>query len=305
MAESEARKRWPLSRALLVGVLALALVEWIAAARAYRTAITPEDWDALAHAVAGLPANEPVQLADDWLSPRARMAIPRLARTESTAPHDLRSPGKLHVIGWSGQGWSDRLQNDLEDRPAPTLEQTQDFGELTLTTWAWPDRADVLASFVDDVLELQASADGRACKGKRIFKCRGARAQPKLVEIDYRPRHCLQVTVDEGDSMTLTYPDMPLGTVLRGHVGWGDFNRRLRSDAPATVVVRIGDRIAARWTVSDAQGWHPIAVATEPGTADVAIEITPATAGTWQRTGYTSRPPHPPCFELRALTEDA
>ena len=301
---ADERRGWPLSRALLVGVLALALVEWIAAARAYRTAITAEDWDALQQKVAGVPADEPVLLADDWLSPRARMAIPRLARTEATAPHDLRSPGKIHVIGWSGRGWSEALQHDLEDRPAPTLAQTEDFGALTLTTWAWPDRPEVLASFVDDVLSLRASADGRSCKGKRVFKCRSARAQPQVVEIDYRPRHCLEVTVDEGGSMRMTYPDMPSGTVLRGHVGWGDFNRRLRSDAPATVEIRIGDRLAARWTVSDAQGWHPIAVATEPGAADVSVDIVPATPGTWQRGGFSSRPPHPPCFELRSLSED-
>lgn len=302
---AEARRGWPLSRALLVGVLALALVEWIAAARAYRTTITPDDWDALRQEIAGVPADEPVLLADDWLGPRARMAIPRLARTESTAPYDLRSPAKIHVIGWSGRGWSEGLQHDLEDRPAPTLEQTQDFGALSLTTWAWPERAEVLASFVDDVVSLRASADGRACKGKRTFKCRSARAQPQVVEVDYRPRRCLEVTVDEGGSMRMTYPDMPLGTVLRGHVGWGDFNRRLRSDAPATIEIRIGDRLAARFTVSDAQGWHPIAVATAPGTADVSVDVVPATPGTWQRGGYTPRPPHPPCFELRSLAEGA
>jgi len=153
------------------------------------------------------------------------------------------------------------------------------------------------------VLALVVESDGGPCRGKRTFKCDEGRVQPRVIEVDYRPRRCLEIDVSDGTTVRLIYRDMPLGTVLRGHVGWGDFNHRLRSDAPTNIALSINGDIRARWVATDTQGWRPLAVATTPGVADVEVAITPALQRTWGRDGYGARAPHPVCFELRALQE--
>ncbi len=291
-----------MARALLLAVVAVALLEWVAASRAYRTSISEDDWTQLQQAVAALPANEPVVLADEWLAQPARMRVPQLTRLSMVAPPDLREPERVHVLG-AGHAWSDALDADLEDRVAPQLDETQSFGGLTLTTYRFTDAAPAIASFVDDVMSLEVSSQGRKCEGKRTFKCKQGRVRSRTVEIDYRPRRCIEVDVSDATTVELTYPQMALGTVLRGHVGFGDFNRRLRSDAPVQVEVRIGDRVAARYLATDAEGWRPLAVATEPGPADVTVALTVAVQGSWGRTGYSERPAHADCMELRALSQ--
>jgi len=294
------RLRW-----VLVAVIAVALVEWVAAARAYTNSVGADDWTAFGQRVDSLPPDEPVVFADDWLAPRARMASSPLARLEAAALPDLREPTRIHVLGWRGRAWSDALQADLEDRPAPHPESTLEFGDLTLTTYAWPDAAVPTASMVDDLMALSVESDGGRCRGKRTFKCAEGRVVPRVVEVDYRARRCLEIDVSDGATVRVLYRDMPLGTVLRGHVGWGDFNHRLRSDAPANIELSIDGHVHARWLASDTQGWRPLAVATTPGTANVEVAITPALQRTWSRDGYGARAPHPVCFELRALQDGA
>lgn len=288
----------------LLAMVGVALVEWVAAARAYRDVVHDADFTALAEAVSALPPDEPVLMADAWLGPRARMRVPALARIDAATPPDLRAPGRVHVLGVQGRAWSESLQTLLEDRSPPIREGQTSWGGLTLTTWAWPSGAPVLASFADEPLALRVQADGKACKGKRTFKCTQGHVRSEVLEVQYQPRRCLTVDVTDGTTVALSYPNMALGTVLRGHIGWGDFNRRLRSDAPIGIVVRIDDEVAARFVATDAQGWRPLAIATEAGHGDVVVELTAAVQGTWQRTGYASNKAHTACFELRALDEE-
>lgn len=290
--------------ALLLGVVVLALIEWVAGARAYRTTIAPEHWRALGEAVDALPPDEPVRFADDWLMPSARLNMPALARASELAPPDLREPGRIHVLGEGGHAWSDALQADLEDRPPPTLLTSRVWGGLTLSTYAWAHAAPRRASFVDDLLALRVSSEGKRCEGKRTFKCPQGRVRSRITEVDYRPRRCVEVDVADATAVQIRYPEMPLGTVLRGHVGFGDFNRRLRSDAPVNVEVAVDGSTVARFIATDADGWRALAIATTPGTAEVTVTITPSVQGTWNRTGYAPRTAHALCFELRALQKE-
>lgn len=292
-----------LARVLLAGAVGVALLEGIVGAVVYRPATQPDDWQAASVALAELPADEPVWLGTPWLGPRARMHLPRLARWDAVAPPDLRGAARFHVLGLAGDAWSSALQDDLEDMPAPALAGQRELGGLALYTYEVAGARAPLADFVTDAARLAVETDAGSCRGGAARRCEEGRVGVAVAEIGYRPRRCLKVELDDGVPLRLRYPAMPTGDVLRGHVGVHDFNARLRSDAPLRLEVRIDDELRARWLYTDAQGWWPFAVQTEPGTHDVELRLTPAVRGTWQRSGYEAGRGHEPCVELRSLQE--
>lgn len=293
------------ARVLLGMVAAVALVELLASAVVYRPAVQPRDWEAAAEALAELPADEPVWLGTPWLGPRARMHLPRLAGWGAVAPPDLRGAPRFHVLGLEGDAWAPTLQADLEDLPAPTLVDTHALGGLALHTYELPAAGVTVASFVEQASAVKVETDRGACRadGRGSWRCDEGRVEVTTIEVEHRPRRCLELELSDGATVRLRHPAMATGTVLRGHVGVHGFNARLRSDAPVRVRVSIDGQRVAQWLVSDAQGWWPFAVRTEPGTHAVELELSAAVRGTWQRGGYDARELHAPCVELRALQE--
>lgn len=294
-----------LARWLLGVVLGVTVLEWGASALAYRVTIEPADWKQASVALAQLPAEEPVWLATPWLGPRARMHLPRMASFDAVAAPDLRGAPRFHVLGRAGDQWSTPLQADLEDLPAPTLVASQDLGGLQLSTYEQPSAGRVLADFVTEASTLTVSTPSGPCRGRGRRTCEEGRVGVAVAEVDYRPRRCLRAEVRGGTAVTLRYPQMPVGDVLRGHVAFDDFNARLRSDAPVRLRVLVDGQRVAQWLVGDEQGWWPFAVRTEPGVRDVELQLVPAVRGTWQRGGYEDGRVHAPCVELRSLQEGA
>ena len=294
-----------LARGLLVGVLSVAVLECVVSALVYRSPIDEEDWRALDQA---LDPELPVYLATDWLDPVARMESAQLARLENLARPDLHGASRFAVVGFSGDAWSERLQADLEDLPAPQVEDERSFGALQLTTYSLTTGAQQ-----DDLLSQPArlavsNRDGK-CRGRNgRFTCgRGrnanAKVEPTVAEIDYRPRRCLGVDVDDGDEVHVQVPDFAFGDVLRGHLGFDDFNMRLRSDATVSLTVKADGSPIGRWSFSDAQGWAAFAVATPPGASHLELVIQPSVRGTWDSKGHRSRPVHRACVEVRSFEE--
>ena len=265
------------ARLLLGAVAAVTALELLAASHVYGDSIDDEDWAAARIAVAALPEGEAVALGTPWLGPRARMEIPALAAAQNVARPDLRGIDRLHVLGLGSDAWSSELDDDLEggERPAPVSET--EIGPFTLTTYALGG---------GPVLDRLAPRKGR----------------PAIVEVDYRPRACIVATPKaDGEPVVLSKARMELGSELRGHVGFSDFNARLRNDAPARVVVRVDGRTVARFLAADEEGWRPFAVRTWPGVADVEVEVTVGVRGQWGKQGLSDRQPRNVCVELRSL----
>jgi hypothetical protein len=290
------------ARFILAAIGALACVELVAAARAYRTTVEPEHWEAVRAAIEAAP-DEPVWLATEWLGPRARMALPALGSIEASARPDLRGAARFSVLG-HGAAWSETLEQDLEDLPAPTRVSERAFGPLVLTTYEQRGATEPLADLLADVGRLVVQVDGARCKGQgRMWRCNLGRAHPITAEIDYRPRRCIAIEADDGVPVRIDWPATLTGDVLRGHVGFHDFNRRLRSEAAAELSVIVDGTVRARMIATDAEGWKPFAVRTEPGTHDLALEVAVAARGTWDPGGYDAGAAHAPCVEMRTFTE--
>lgn len=293
------------ARILLHSVAALVLIELTASLISYRSRIFDEDWEAVREA-----ANPelPLYVATAWVDPVARMELPAAAELDALGRPDLRGVSRFSVLGVGKSQWSEDLQSDLEDLPAPSLESTQRFGALTLSTYSL--RAGSRVADLSEVpSKLDVEVDGTACshRGTRWTCGRGQAATGEveytMAEIDYRPRRCLAAALDDGARLEIRAEGSELGDVLRGHVGFDDFNRRLRSDAVVSVEIQVDGDVAGRWVFSDDEGWQPFAVAVPPGVHDLTVVAQPTARGTWERQGYDGSRAHRFCLELRSFEE--
>lgn len=293
---STAAARWP--RWLALGVVALAGVEWIAAGLAYRDRIDDADWTQLADAIAAKGDDAPVLLATDWLGPSARMHVPAIAERAALSRPDLHGLPHFHTVGLDAS-WSEALEHELEGLPAPELLERRTLGPFTWASWAQPDAGAVLDTLADAPLAVRSN--GGSCRGRGSWKCSEGELAPAIVEIDYRPRACLGLELHDGTTVVLRWPGATLGTILRGHLGFGDYNARLRNDAPAQLRVRIDGEERLRVIVSDAEGWRPFAIATAPGTAEIELELTVGLSGVWKGRAYDATPTRTLCLEARTI----
>lgn len=296
MPLSQARRR----AAVLLGAVGLvAALEWVAAARAYRTLLAPADWEAARAALAGVPPDEPVVLADDWLGPLARRHLPALQR--SLGRPDLHGAPRLHVLALADP-LTPPIRDDLAGL-APEPAGADDLGPLKLHHFTVPSSGHVLWDILDPPAALLARDGVGACRrAQKTWTCKQGRASVRHAEIGYRPRRCLALDLNDGATFELR-GRVDLGARLRGHLGMFDFNGRLRNDAPVLVELEIDGTPRARWLVTDNQGWAAFELATAPGPAELAVRVTSLLAGTFTPGGYDPEARRVPCLDLRAIAE--
>lgn len=288
-------KAW--ARRVLAGLAALAGLELVGGAFAYRDTIEGQDWAALRDALETDDADG-MRLATTWLGPRARMEVPALATAAAAAPPDLHGLETLTVVGLD-EVWSDDLDRALEGSLRPGLESTRDVGPFTVARYRFRDAPTTVHDWLQTAPTLSTPQGTCRPKGSG-WACKEGTVSVAYAEVDYVPRRCFVFGLPDATPLTFS-ATMPTGTSLRGHVGVSDFNARLRNDAAVRVRTWIDDRPVGTFTASDAQGWHPFVVKTEPGTHEVRVELTDTAGGTWGRTGHDPRRRRKVCFELRAL----
>ena len=295
------------SAALLV-LAAVAAVEWVCAARAYRAQLGPDAWARAADALAALPPDETVLLGTPWLGPSARQHLPALRPWSSVAPPDLHGLPRFHVLGLASAAragaWSTELAAALGELPAPSLLGAEDLGPLRLYHYEQPSAGTLLSDWLAEPDALRLRDDRGPCRlSSGTWSCKQGRVTLNTLEVSYRPRRCLAIDLDDGRTLEISRPRTALGTVLRGHLGFADFNARLRNDAPALLELLVDEVPVGRWTLTDSQGWAAFAAPTTPGTHDVRLRLTTLLGGSWTEQGYGPQPRRSACLELRALSE--
>ncbi len=296
---SERGRRFAIVGLAAVGVLAVVELASGLATRAPDEA----DWAAIRD---HLDPEIPVRIGTAWQDAAARQELVPARDPASVGPPDLRGLLLVQVVG----DWGPELQSDLEDLPPPEVVEQFRAGPLRLTTYALDGGflLDGLIARWDDPA-FSVAVDGLPCRrGGDRFQCkrgsqRAGSVTLEYAEVDHRARHCAVVRAAEGEAITLEWSALELGDMLRGHVGFHDFNGRLRSEAPVDARLWIDDEPAARWTFTDAQGWAPLAVATTPGTSKVRLQLRIAAGGSWDRAEYGERKLRPVCLELRTFQE--
>lgn len=299
-----ARRRAACAFALLLFLLAVC--EWLAAAAAYRTTLTADDWSSAREQLAALSPDDPVFLADPWLSPRARLELPRLRAWDSLAPPDLYGLPRFHVLSRRGDDpWTPELRREWGPAPLPPVTDRRALSPgLTLTTLTPTNPPRLLEDWLHADRRLQVHDRHGPCRRRGdAWRCKSGELLLTTVEIDYRPRRALCLDLDDDAHLRISLKNAQLGDHLRGHLGFSDFNARIRSDSPIRLTLRIDGADHPSLLFTDAQGWTAslFTARTKPGRHDVELELEPATTGTHGPTGYRQTPRHRACLELRAF----
>ncbi len=78
-----------------------------------------------------------------------------------------------------------------------------------------------------------------------------------------RPRRCLWANPAPGGMLTLSFPNVPLGSEIRGYVGLPYFKYRDAGWPKVTLIVRAGSRELGRHRHAPERGWQPFRFATQ------------------------------------------
>ncbi|KIG19249.1 hypothetical protein DB30_03805 [Enhygromyxa salina] len=295
----------PNGAVILLGLLcALAAIESISAFLEYRERIGEADWDEVATVLANQSseATEPVIVASEWLGPSARMRLPQTRSWDALAYPDLRSFPRFWLLTHKRERpWRGPLRAELEGLPRPKLISVHDVGELSLQEYE-QDIGTERFSLLESVHTI-TTAQGRCRGGTGTWDCKEGRVSLRTVEIDYRPRRCLVLELGDGVTAAINLGELELGDHIRGHVGFADFNSRLRADPTARLELWLDGAAAARWVFTDDQGWAAFALATPAGKHELELRVTSTVAGTWQRDGHRDTPTDSLCVELRGFEE--
>jgi hypothetical protein len=217
---------WPPVPVAWAGLLALAVAAaglhglWFLGSLPGRLP-SPTDWKAVAALVAReARAGDAVALSPAWaerarevlperLPSRPEVALPLLALPSYVeADEDLPGVRRVWLVSLPGApGASPRIARQLASR-SDTSEGPLQVGRLDLTRYDLRSPLLPLHSFTDRL----ASASVRSP---------GARVARETREVDLLPRTCIVVSFPGPlpEPATLAFPAVPLGRVLRGHLG--------------------------------------------------------------------------------------
>jgi hypothetical protein len=281
--------------ALLALILGVGVVELGMAASSYRSTISDADFTALATALESHPDRR-VRLGSPWLDSRLRQHLNSEQRLGLASPDELGGRALFVVVATGEEPRGVQLQGEALSR--------ERFGGLELLTYAGPGPS-MSVDWLDADLEI--SLNGKNCRARkrkagREWRCGGANIRTDVIEVAYRARRCFSGSTTGGQTLRIAPATTPLGArLLRGHIGFGDFNARLRSDAVADLRVYSGSELRAQFGASDDQGWRPFEVEIENGQKP-SVELRISDSGTFGSTGkLESKDRHIFCLELRSF----
>lgn len=244
----------------------------------------------------------PVLAHRAWIEPSLRSWFPQAARPSAYA----RPTAQDLPVFWTIGHRSD--PDSITFAPDAQLVTTRTHGALVARKWEQPMAPHTLASLGQSPLvikDLQARvAQGRCKIRSRVpleIQCPDQSSLSwQRSEIGYKPRTCLRYKSSQLGPLTLSFKLAQAAQRVRGHVGFNDFNARLRSDAALQVILESQGQVLINQPFSDAQGWAPLEAALDPDPANP----TPTFQLTLLFNAQDARSPRlrrrvQPCIELR------
>ena len=299
-----------IARVALAALALLGVTETARSVQARAPRLTDAVWRAVEDAH---DPSVPLVLETEWLGPEARMQLAAAAAPDVVGRPDLRGHQAFEVLRTvsSAASGSRRWQAELGPAQRVSLERQRSLGPLVLERWIVENPSRVVDALHRGALAVSAGGDAhRACRGGvaqgmtcRLEDGRSLEIQRRFGEVDYGPRRCLSIPVDDAFHVTLLRPDFKRGDTLVGHLGFEDFNARLRNAGPVTLELRLDGALVGRRTFTPSQGWAPFELPTTPGSGRLSVTLRATSGGRW-----TSPPPtwqenaeRRVCLELRAL----
>lgn len=245
----------------------------------------------------------PVLAHRDWLEPQLRRWFPQAAKPSAFARPDADELAEFWTLGHRSDPPTQTIARNAQ------LKAQVQHGELVARNWMQPQTFVSLAKLGPSSLgiqDLHVRVDQGSCKieTKDPLKVRCPDQSSltwEVSEVSYRARACLALRSPQLGPVTLSFKLSEPRALhrIQGHVGYSDFNARLRSDAALQVLLRADHQELLRQTFSDAQGWAEFSVAIpEPFELDPTFHLTLLVNASQARSTGLRRPVIP-CIELR------
>jgi hypothetical protein len=299
---------------LLAAIMCVSLVELAMTATRYGGALKTEHWQ---RARERLRADTPLIIGTPWLGPEARMRLDAAGTPEASGRPDLRGLSSFDVLRHNRDDPSSAgvWQASLSPRSKPVLLSTDQAGPLRVEHWRVEHPERVVDTLVHPrALRVSSTRDAeRICPGNPTdgYTCpdqrrAGRRIQQQFAEVDYDARRCLSTPLPNAGSLSFRRAEFQRGDRIVGHLGFEDFNARLRNDGPVTMTVEIEGEMVARSTFSNTDGWAGFEIPTTPGVGSLAVSLHVTAPGRWASPPERYQPGESRrvCLELRALDEE-
>lgn len=206
----------------------------------------------------------PILAHRPWLEPRLRSWFSQASQPDAFARPSVQELPAFWTIGHQSDPETQRFA------PHAKLRETIQHGALVARKWVQPQTFVTLAGLGRSSLvmtELAARVDQGSCSIKNRsplkIQCPDQSTLTwEIGEINYRPRACLAYRSNQLGPVTLSFKlaDPQAVQRVQGHVGFSDFNARLRSDAALQVHLRADDIELLSRPFTDAEGWAPFSV---------------------------------------------
>jgi hypothetical protein len=241
---------------LAAALIAVALVESGLGLYGPRSVASDADWAAAAaHVRAQLQPDDLIVFAPAWIDPTGRHHLGDRMPVEMVARADTDRYARIWELSVRGAR--------AEDTAGLAAVETRAFGRVTVRRYDKPAMKvlrDLTSAFPEARVTLQprnAPADPRrraapdgAEEGSdapetpcgvdgKARRCGPARVEPRVLEIDYRPRRGVLAPVVAGQRLIISYEDVPAGKLV-GHVGLHDYYARKNGDGVVSFRVIAG-----------------------------------------------------------------
>lgn len=252
-------------KARLLGATLLFLAVWESGTSISlsQARVQKEDIQAMQRALAGVQS--PVLAHRRWMDPNLRSWFAQAAKPLAFANPEPNALTEFWTVGHVTDpeplafGSRARLQQSVIHGSLVARRWTQNEAKIRLAT---------LGVSPDEILDLKAKVEQGYCQIKtrsplRIQCPDQSSLRWETSEIDYLPRACLAYRGSQLGQLTLSFrlahPEKLAS--IQGHVGFSDFNARLRSDAALALRLQSEEHELLNHPFTDAQGWAPFSAA--------------------------------------------
>lgn len=263
------------ARVLGFAILGLAVWESAKSIALTRSRIQERDLQAMRETLEKVSL--PILAHRSWMAPNLRSWFPQTAQAQVFAHPDPQALTEFWTIGHRSDPES------LEVSQPAQLQEIVAHGALVARRWRKPGATSTqvnLGPSAVEFVDLEARVDQGPCKIKTRsplhIQCPDQSSlRWEISEINYKPRACLAYRGSQLGAMTISFKlaHPKRAQAIRGHVGFSDFNARLRSDAALQVTLLEHEQVRLNQPFTDAQGWAAFSVPLAQATSTYHLKL--------------------------------
>jgi len=257
---------------LVAAVVLLALLESALGLFGPRSAATDADWASASRVVReGWKEGDLIVFAPAWVDQVGRQHLGDKMPIAMVARADAAPYARIWELSIRGAR--------AEETSALTAEEESRHGRVTLRRYTQPAalvRYDLTAHFAEALVSTHPSDHPdqvHPCpEDKGARRCAAVRIEPRVMEIDYRPRRGILSPIVPGETTELIYENVP-GGLLVGYVGLHDYYARKSADGVVLLRAQVDGHSAITLPVRNEDGWRRFELPLGEGSHQLRISL--------------------------------